>query len=759
MPHDVRMPDGTIIRNVPEGTTKADLQRRFARVQSANKPTSFWQGFGEEVAKNGNNAARLISLINPVMSVAQTLSDLTGIGKDYTPRAVYQNNRRQLAEASARSKYQGSTLGRIVGGVVSTAPTMLIPGGVLAQGAAQGALSTDNVDDPRSIARDAAIGAIAGKAGEQVGKRLIAPAADRVGRTAPARAIAKQGANAINALTSQLPGNLPKLGALPLPAISKAESTVGKAAPDMEAIRQALADAQRLKLPYALADASPELRSLAGTATRRSPNAYALAEQTLLPRSRGQADRLVGAIDEHLAPVTDIRGRATDLVEGGKPVYGPLYEQAYEAPAITSPGIQAALETPAGREAVGRANTIAANEFRDPRAMGFALDERGNVVLNGAPVNEMDRLDAARQGWEAANKALQDATARQQASLTPGQFAPDVAKAQAALTAANAELDAAKAGMASATRSGTVQETPGYTTQSLDYVKRGIDDILEPQRNQITGKLNLDEGGRAILGVQRKLLDEMDAQNPAYGQARDAYSKFAKQAEALNTGHDVLPRGNLPERDFNRILERAREYDAALPEQFAGQTTVPEMQRGYATAMSDTADRMRMSGNPYEAVYGSPLQQSKVAALFPEGADNFNRIYSLEGDMAKTANEALGNSATARRSAFDELHDAQIGDKLSLGLQAAVNPKMAGLALAGQKLKDMRTLRSKALADQIAPILLDTSSPQAGMAFLADLARKQAEMETRKAAYQRAGGLFGRPAAVTAGLLAASGSN
>jgi len=51
---DVRMPDGTIIRNVPEGTTKAELQRKLAaHSQPAAKPKSW----GENLWQSTKNAA------------------------------------------------------------------------------------------------------------------------------------------------------------------------------------------------------------------------------------------------------------------------------------------------------------------------------------------------------------------------------------------------------------------------------------------------------------------------------------------------------------------------------------------------------------------------------------------------------------------------------------------------------------------------------------------------------------------------------
>lgn len=50
---DVRMPDGTLIRNVPEGTTKSELQRRLGKVQTQNTPERPTGAPGQAEARPG----------------------------------------------------------------------------------------------------------------------------------------------------------------------------------------------------------------------------------------------------------------------------------------------------------------------------------------------------------------------------------------------------------------------------------------------------------------------------------------------------------------------------------------------------------------------------------------------------------------------------------------------------------------------------------------------------------------------------------
>jgi hypothetical protein len=103
------------------------------------------------------------------------------------------------------------------------------------------------------------------------------------------------------------------------------------------------------------------------------------------------------------------------LISEAKGAAGPLYERAYPK-VIQSPRLTAILNTPAGRAALKRATTIAANEGRDPNTLGVQFDAAGDPVM-----------------------------------------------------------------------------MPTASTQTLDYVKRGLDDIIEQGRSPLTGKLTLDE--------------------------------------------------------------------------------------------------------------------------------------------------------------------------------------------------------------------------------------------------------------------------
>jgi hypothetical protein len=171
--------------------------------------------------------------------------------------------------------------------------------------------------------------------------------------------------------------------------------------------------------------------------------------------------------------------------------------------------------------------------------------------------------------------------------------------------------------------------------------------------------------------------------------------------------------------------------------------------------MADQVDKQRLAGNPYKSIYGSPLQQGKVASMFPDGAQDFGRIYQLEDEMAKTAQEVLGGSQTQPRALADAQFGGGLGEGLlDAGVQYATGggiPGAVGAArrVIGGNLKDRYNLGmfgTKAKADAIAPTLLDMD-PASILRLLDELVAKNAGMQARQDAYGNLGGLLRLPAA------------
>jgi hypothetical protein len=153
MPIKVKGPDG-IVTQFPDGTDDATINRVMAatyRPAAAPKDTSAARGVALGAVKPLDNLVRAASNI-PGFDAVDRLGQRMGL-----PSA----NAAVTANDAARANNTRTGF-QTVGNIAGTAPTLALPGGALAQGAAGGALLTD-ARDGVGVARDAVIGAVGNK--------------------------------------------------------------------------------------------------------------------------------------------------------------------------------------------------------------------------------------------------------------------------------------------------------------------------------------------------------------------------------------------------------------------------------------------------------------------------------------------------------------------------------------------------------------------------------------------------------------------
>ena len=649
---DVRMPDGTVVRNVPANATRQQILAAYERAKQQGaiadkRPTSFFRGLRQGIMTPVSNVAQVVEKGFDTIGLAKPIN-AAGAYFGLAPSVADARERRLVSDA--RASTSGSTPGRITGNIIGTLPANAVPGGVVVQGAVAGGLLNEN-HTPEGIMQDITLGALGNKAGQIFGDRVLQPAFSYVSNTRAGNALANLGTAALQRLNIS-PTALPQI-VRRAPVLSSPERTVSRAGmkpADLARMKANLTAAKRLNVPYALADATPKLRALSGSASRISQDARQLAEDVFGPRAYGQADRAVQAIDTHLAPITDIGKRAAEIKASAQTASRPFYDAARAQAAPVDEELAAIMQRPAAKTAMQDAYATAQNRGIDPQGIGFNLDDQGEVVLQKAP-----------------------------------------------------------------------------SFETLQLTKRALDAQLEPARNLITGKLDLE--GRpdlqAIDELRHTLNTRMGYLNEDYAAGNRAYAAEIAKRDALNLGYSELPQGNVNQARMATATGRLK------PE------TLPDAQAGYATAMADQVEKVRLSGDPFKAVYGSTLQQGKVGAMFPEGADNFGQIAGLESDMAKTAYETLGGSPTAARLQADQAFESAIPDISSL------SPKAALTKVALKRLQDRMRTGGEAKAAALAPYLFNTD-PAAALSLIDDIAVKSAKIAAQKEAYSRlVGPMFG----------------
>lgn len=267
---------------------------------------------------------------------------------------------------------------------------------------------------------------------------------------------------------------------------------------------------------------------------------------------------------------------------------------------------------------------------------------------------------------------------------------------------------------------------PSFRT--LDYIKRGLDDVVEDYRDSTTGVLRLNSEGRAVNNTLRSLVARIDKVNPAYRAARDAYAGPARLNEALQKGSKALTRS--PD-DLSAEIARMSE-----PER--------EMYRmGLRKQITDFLESKTDGSDKVQALIGTPKKRAALARAFG-GRAEYDRFVATLGDeaaMGQTYRAVTGNSATAERLAFDQTtNDTGLAET---AMDAALRGGKDGLWSAGvaavQKIRDVGRFGAgeagQRTRESVAALLTETDP-----AVLRDLVRAAQRAQAMQRVQARRGG-------------------
>lgn len=207
--------------------------------------------------------------------------------------------------------------------------------------------------------------------------------------------------------------------------------------------------------------------------------------------------------------------------------------------------------------------------------------------------------------------------------------------------------------------SGKVVRMPNL--QVLDYVKRGLDDLLYSGRRTGTiGKGMM----RALETRKQEFLSRLDTLFPDYARARAAYAGDTAMIEAVDLGQRF-------------ISMTPREVDAAL----AQLTTPGEKQHfllGAVDAIKQAINASSDGADVVRRVWGNTSKRQKLESLFPskEAFQEFSTRLAAEKRMRMTYDATRGNSTTAQQQVG--LADLADNEAMAVAGQVA-NGNWAGL--------------------------------------------------------------------------------
>lgn len=575
-------------------------------------------GIGDIVAGPLNAATNYVTgshLSNqPFKGAASYISDLAGLPKAET----------------------GSE--QVISAINQGAAGALVPvagaSGALARGG--GAVARALAERPILQVATGAVGSGAGEGTRQAGGSPLAQGLATVGAS-----IATGGAGV---------ASLPRIGGLAPEEANAAKILLKKLADQgmtpAEAA-QIMDQAGARGVPLALMDTGDETRGLASALARKPGASRTIIRDVIIPRQEGQLDRVQGSIQRDLGPTANVRAQSERLIQGARDAAKPLYDKFEAGPAITTPELDSLLATPAGRSAISRAMTIAANERRDPKALGFSLDENGDVKLNPVDISPFQAEGEARDAFQKAQEA------HKLALRTAGS---DTDATRNALADARDRMEQATKDVANRKTAGVAETTRGYTPTTLDYVKRGLDDVIESHRDPVTGRLKMDESLRAINKVNREFIREMDSLHPDYAPARQAYAGPARMATALAKG------AKFNSRDAETIWAETRDMTAPELEQY---------KLGVRSTLSKALGDKGDYADKVKALVGTPNKRAALEHLFggSEKFDNFMATLADEQAAAATHSRLMG-SQTAANLADDGNLDGLTGVALNAGVRA-----------------------------------------------------------------------------------------
>lgn len=205
--------------------------------------------------------------------------------------------------------------------------------------------------------------------------------------------------------------------------------------------------------------------------------------------------------------------------------------------------------------------------------------------------------------------------------------------------------------------------------RTLDAVKKGLDDVVEGYRDSTTGRLNLTTGeARATEATRKALIARMDAVNPHYAPARQAYSGPVSIRTAMDKGYKAL------NRQPDDVWAMMRNMSEAEQEGF---------RMGIRKGMSELVSSKRDGADKVAHLLGTPKMRGVLTRVFG-GRGNFDRFVQTLRDeqaMGETYRSVTGNSATAERLAQDAM--TQDGGLLDAAADSAIRGARQGSMLGG----------------------------------------------------------------------------
>ena len=245
--------------------------------------------------------------------------------------------------------------------------------------------------------------------------------------------------------------------------------------------------------------------------------------------------------------------------------------------------------------------------------------------------------------------------------------------------------------------------------QTLDYVKRGLDDVVEKYRDTTTGRLVLNTYGNAANDTRALFRTTLRDLNPSYAKALDSYSGPSTSIDALRAGQGFLHQR--PE----EIARRIKEFGEGDREFY---------KMGAADTLRIAVAKKGVHADETKAVLNSQYMRDQLRPLFEtdEAFSTFIKSIEAEGRMFNSRYDVLGNSRSAARLVEDatpELDALEHGVKAGMYAHAGFMP--GALSRTWEAIRSLQARGDPAINEQIARILTAPLSEEGAAGRLREL--------------------------------------
>jgi hypothetical protein len=262
--------------------------------------------------------------------------------------------------------------------------------------------------------------------------------------------------------------------------------------------------------------------------------------------------------------------------------------------------------------------------------------------------------------------------------------------------------------------------TTAIPIQALDYMKRGLDDMIRPRLGSVN-TIGRQEGA-ALSSRLSDMLDRVDQQAPAYAAARGAFAGDARLLDAADAGQKFLTNAMSPA-DVRDAMAQLGPGE----QQIARKAALDQLMTRLEAAQNSATGKADLVSKFYSSIGG----QAKVQALFGSGGNGQQLDQALKQIMTEqgTAQFVMGGSQTADKAAAQAAFGGTGGPSPLDLIHAAKHPAMAALTAAGRMAAQRAQTNQSTAATSMAPLLVQQNPDavrQSVMQALATAAQRSA---------------------------------